>query len=156
MVFSRCSGAGPLEWLLPAPRRAVLILERCVACDTRFADYKLSCWAACRPERHRNILQLTALSSLQVDCITRFLCCQVVFSASAASSLFRGVRPASAVVLLTVWSIAHVFAIVNPFSKIFSFRPPPLLPLIMYKARVYRGMGGCCPGSRYCCFCNKM
>ena len=79
MVFSRYAGAGPLEWLLPAPRRAVLILELRFACDTRFADYKLSCWAARRPERCRNVLQLAALSSLQVDCITRFFCCQVVF-----------------------------------------------------------------------------
>ena len=147
MVFSRYAGAGPLEWLLPAPRRAVLILELCFACDTSFADYKLSCWAACRPERRRNILQLAALSSLQVNCITSFFGCQVVFSASAASSLFRVVPPASAVVLLTVWSISRVVSIVNPFFKFFSSRPPPLLPLIMYKAGGSRGMGGCWPDS---------
>lgn len=104
-------------------------------------------WAAHRPEQRRNILQLTALSSLQVDCTTRFAPCQGIFSASAAFSLWRGVRPASAVVLLTLSILPHVLRRVKGFSKFFSCRPSPLLPLIMYRAGVCRGMGGCWPGS---------
>ena len=100
-------------------------------------------WAAHRPEQRRNILQLTALSSLQVDCTTRFAPCQGIFSASAAFSLWRGVRPASAVVLLTLSILPHVLRRVKGFSKIFSCRPSPLLPLIMYRAGICRGMGGC-------------
>ena len=100
-------------------------------------------WAAHRPEQRRNILQLTALSSLQVDCTTRFAPCQGIFSASAAFSLWRGVRPASAVVLLTLSILPHVLRRVKGFSKFFSCRPSPLLPLIMYRAGICRGMGGC-------------
>ena len=100
-------------------------------------------WAAHRPEQRRNILQLTALSSLQVDCTTRFAPCQGIFSASAAFSLWRGVRPASAVVLLTLSILPHVLRRVKGFSKFFSCRPSPLLPLIMYRAGMRRGMGGC-------------
>ena len=100
-------------------------------------------WAAHRPEQRRNILQLTALSSLQVDCTTRFAPCQGIFSASAAFSLWRGVRPASAVVLLTLSILPHVLRRVKGFSIFFSCRPSPLLPLIMYRAGICRGMGGC-------------
>lgn len=130
MVFSRCAGAGPLEWLLPAPRRAVLILERCVACDTSFASCNLLCWAAHRPERSRNVLQLAALLSLQVDCITSNSTCQGIFSASTAFVLFRGVWLASAVVLLTLHSLSRFFRFVNPLFNNFFF--PPSSPFAAY------------------------
>ena len=124
-----------------APRRAVLILE--LFRGTSFAVMQAFMWAARRPEQSRNVLQLTALSSLQVDCTTSFASCQGIFSASAAFPLFRGVRLASAVVLLTLSILPRVLRCVKGFSKNFSFRPSPLLPLIMYMARVCRGMGSC-------------
>lgn len=35
----------------------------------------------------------------------------------------------------------------SPFFKFLSSRPPTLLPLIMYKAGMCKGVGGCWPGS---------
>ena len=67
----------------------------------------------------------------------------VIFGFRHLSTLSRGSASFRRCPLDSLKYITRFCGCQSLFKKIFSFRPSPLLPLIMYRAGVCRGMGGC-------------